>query len=208
MANDIDNNNSWNLISAHVPLADQKLEQVLNTPEDELDKEEDLTQAAVRTMSDPLIDTIIRIHRHKRDMSSGEIERLTIKLGLAVMNARFGKQIDQIAGKHAQIYDDANKIIYTKSLKTNQQFQFLETLSTSERKISLRKGQSCAIKDQIADPLHLYFSTSVQLTLLAGLSRSEVLIPRSWVTVFLTELDNFQDYLDKRLEPLAKILKG
>jgi hypothetical protein len=208
MANEFNINNSWNLISAHIPLKDQTLEQVLNTPEDDSDKSKDLTQAAVRTMSDPLIDTIIRIHRHKRKMSSGEIERLSIKLGLAVIDDRFGKQIDQIGGNHDQIYDDANKIIYTKSLKINQQFQFLETLSTSERKISLEKWQSAAIRDQISDPLRLYFSTAVQLTLLAGLSRSEILVPKSWVTVFKTELDNFEDYLNKRLEPLTKILKG
>jgi hypothetical protein len=192
---------------AHKPLAEYTLEEMITEGEsDEKDKAEKPEQKSINCMPHYLIAIINELCRQHQKLGIGEAQRLTAKLGQAVIQDRFGKLIEQIADRRSVIFQKTDPVLLHKSFNTNK-FQFKETIGANYKKCSLRVWLISAISDRIAEPLNISFSTAVLLVLLAGISRSELWIPRGWVKVANKELDNFQHYLEDQLKTLGELLK-
>lgn len=207
MANDIDNNNPWATQSPHEPLHNMSLEHLLKVVgESETDKVEKPVQKSDGSQSDIITAMLGLLHQRAKKSNLGEIQRLVVKMGIDVIGKDFGGKIEDIAEIRSKITESADILSITKSLKVDI-FSFKETISVHPHKISLRVWQVGAIAEKMAEPLNFYFSTALQLVLLAGISRSEVWIPRKLVKIALDELENFGKYLDKEKETLTGLLK-
>jgi hypothetical protein len=205
MANEVDES-PWDLRQIHISLAKQSLEEVIKTRETEYDKSQPATQFPIRTFSDEIDDAITRVQRHA-NIGSGEVERLVLKQGIAVIDVRYGDQIERLAKLRDEIFDGADKLLINK-FRRGEKFEFCElVLGVDLQSISLRPWESGAIKDHIVKPLHMCMATAIQLTMVAGLSRGDAWL-RPWIKDYKEELEHFQQYLTRRLEPLARLTKG
>ena len=201
------NEDQWNTEPAHEPLYNISLEHLIkDISETDFDKTKESQQKSIGGQSDILTAMLRLLHQRNRNRNQGEIQRLVVKMGIDVMEREFKRKIRTIDELHSRITESANVLDITLSLKTDN-FTFRKTISVHPRKISLRPWQIGTIASKISEPLNLYFSIAVQLTLMAGITRSEVQIPRKLVQLAQDELENFDKYLDKQEETLNGLLK-
>jgi hypothetical protein len=205
--NEYNGESRWNTEPAHEPLYNVSLEHLIkNIGETDFDKAKDPQQKSIGGQSDILTAMLRLLHQRNRNRNQGEIQRLVFKMGIDIMEARFKKKIRTIDELHSRITESADVLDITLSLRTDN-FTFCKTISVHPHKIYLRPWQIGTIANKISEPLNLYFSIAVQLTLMAGITKSEVQIPRKLVQLALDELENFDKYLDKQEETLNGLLK-
>ena len=135
------------------------------------------------------------------------IERLTCKLGIACVRARFSEPIGEVAHLRSRIYELTDQILLKKSY-VGSTYELQETVGTIYRKCSLREWTAGAISDTLVDSLSFPSSTSVLLVLISGISKSESWIPEGWVKLADKELDHFQQYLENEAHRLRNEVLG
>ena len=111
----------FELKQAHKPLAEYTLEQMITEGEsDEKDKAEKPEQKSINCMPHYLIAIINELCRQHQKLGIGEAQRLTAKLGQAVIQDRFGKLIEQIADRRSVIFQKTTRCCSIKaSIPTN-----------------------------------------------------------------------------------------
>lgn len=195
----------FELERAYQPLIGKSLEEIITDGESEWELQQDKDWVTLNSQPQWIHSVIINLKkRHKNVPAASAVERLVLKLGIAVIREGFSETIRRVEALRQKIFTNGNQVSLMKSYKTAT-YQLQETVATTYRKCSIRKWIGGAITDSLVDPLGLSTSTAVVLTLMAGISASESWVPKQWVNLALKELGNFSEYLDNEAKGLEKI---
>jgi hypothetical protein len=193
---------------ASLPLANRSLEDALAGGESGKEKTEKTVSITANKLPQWVGATIINLKTKSQRQSVPTVERLTAKVGIAVIREHFAPSIEEISSLRLKVYERADQVLLQKSFKGTA-YELKETVGTTYRKISLREWTAAAINEQFVDPLGLPSSTAVELVLIAGISKSQTKVPRGWVKLANKELHNFQKYLKSEARRLhGEVLGG
>lgn len=197
----------YELEEAYQPLIRKSLEQVICEGESEGEQQQETGWITLNNEPQWLHSVIVRSlkKRHKNVPTVSAAERLTLKLGIAIIRERFGEKVREIERLWGQVFNAGNQLSLMKTYKTTV-YQPQETAATTYRKCSIRKWVAGAITDNLVDPLGLSTATAVTLTLIAGVSVSEQWVPLPWKQLAQKELSNFENYLNQQVEKLRSII--
>lgn len=196
----------FELEEAYKPLMGKTLEEVIIDGESEWELQQEKDWVTLNNQPQWLHSIIISLkRRHQNIPTASAVERLVLKLGIAVIRKRFSEAIKHVEMLRQKVLTNGNQVSLMKSYRTAT-YQPQETVATIYRKCSIRKWIGGAITDNLVDPLGLSNCTAVVLTLMAGISMSERWIPEQWKNLALKELVNFSEYLDDEAKGLEKIL--
>jgi hypothetical protein len=205
MKNDFDNSNPWDLENAYTSLCERDLDDLLHEGETEQDKEENPASITANNMLVLLIAIMHGLTQQLTNLSLGQIQRITIKLGVAVINHRFGKQIKEINDLHDRVNKHHDKFLILVSYDTDP-FKFFKMPGHKYRKISMRIREHDIISNKIAEAIQVPESAIAMITLLAGLSKSSKLVDREWLPMIEDELNNFGKFLERQEKTLEELL--
>jgi hypothetical protein len=190
-------------------LASKTLETVIAEGESDWEKEQEIQRISVHTMPIWVASVLINLkRRHKNAPTVAAVERLTAKLGIAVMRDRFGKPMAEVESLRQEVFELINQFLLRKIYREAGTYELEETVGVIYRKCSLRPWVVGAITDYIVDALGLSSSTAVSLTLIAGIAQSETWVPRGWVELANKELAHFQKYLEEEAKRLIGRKQG
>ena len=188
-------------------LASRTLEEVLTEGESEAEKSASPEYITINSMPQWIAAVMTNLKKKQRGLNVATIERLTCKLGVACVRARFSEPIGEVAHLRARIYELTDQILLKKSYVGNT-YELQETVGTIYRKCSLREWTAGAISDTLVDSLSFPASTAVLLVLISGISKSESWVPEGWVKLADKELDHFQQYLENEAHRLRNEVLG
>lgn len=195
----------FELEEAYQPLIGKSLEEIIADGESEWELQQEKDWVTLNSQPQWIHSVIINLkRRHKNVPAASAVERLVLKLGIAIIREGFSETIKRVEVLRQKIFTNGNQVSLMKSYKTAT-YQLQETVATTYRKCSIRKWIGGAITDSLVDPLGLSTSTAVVLTLMAGISASESWVPKQWKNLALKELGNFSEYLDNEAKGLEKI---
>lgn len=187
-----------------MPLVGKPLEEVIAEGESEWEKEQDQQRISVHTMPLWVASVLVNLkRRHKNIPTVAAVERLTVKLGVAVIREEFGKSIAEVEPLRRQVFELINQFLLRKTYRETSTYELEESVGTVYKKCSLREWTSGAISDYLVDPLGLSSSTAVSLTLIAGIAQSRTWVPRGWVELANKELAHFDEYLKEEVQKLT-----
>ncbi len=199
----------FELDEAHKPLVGKTLEQVIADGESDWEKEQTQERISVNHMPQWVDSALINLKRKDNNVPSlASVERLTAKLGTAVIRERFGEPIAEVKHLRGRVFELINHFLLKKTYREGSAYELEETVGTVYRKCSLREWTAGAINDNLVDPLGLSSSTAVSLTLIAGIAQSQTWIPKGWTQLANKELEHFQDYLDEEIKRLTTRMLG
>ncbi|MBA7613842.1 hypothetical protein ES703_21099 [subsurface metagenome] len=199
----------FELDEAHKPLMGKTLEEVISDGESDWEKEQAQERISVNNMPQWVDSALINLKRRNNNVPSlASVERLTAKLGTAVIRERFGEPVTEVNRLRRRVFELINHFLLKKTYREGSTYELEETVGTVYRKCSLREWTAGAINDNLVDPLGLSSSTAVSLTLIAGIAQSQTWIPKGWVQLANKELGHFQDYLDEEVERLTTRMLG
>lgn len=200
----------FELDKAYQSLADKTLEEIIIEGESEWEKkEQELERISVNNMPQWVASVLINLKRKHHNVSSlAAVERLTAKLGIAVIRESFGESITEVERLRKRVFELINQFLLKKTYKEGSTYELEETVGTIYKKCSLREWTAGAISDNLVDPLGLSSSTAVLLTLIASISKSQNWVPRGWVQLANKELEHFGDYLEEERKRLTTRLLG
>jgi hypothetical protein len=189
-------------------LAQKTLEDVLVEGESAQEKEQDQERISLNSMPQLVAAVLINLKRKHRTVPSlAVVERLTAKLGIAVIREVFSTSIAEVERLRRQVFEQTDQILLKKAYRGGE-YELQETVGTVYRKCSLREWTAAAISDSLIDPLGLSSSTAVLLVLIAGISKSQVWVPRGWTQLANKELEHFGKYLTDEARRLTKEILG
>ena len=190
-------------------LADKTLEEVVADGESDEEKMLKTEHVTANNMAQWIASVLTNVKKKQHNLSNVSVaERLTAKLGIAVIRGRFGESIQAVAEYRERIYECTDQILLKKSYRGGNTYEFQETVGVVYRKISLWDWEAAAITETLVDPLALPISTAATLVLIAGISKSKDWVPKGWVKVANQELDNFQNYLENEARRLKMEVLG
>jgi len=189
------------------PLADRTLEEVIVDGESEWEQQQEADWITLNNLPQWLHSVIVRSlkKRHKNIPTASAVERLVLKLGIAIIREKFGEKVTEIERLWSHIFTSGNQHSLMKSYKTAR-YEPQETQATTYRKCSVRRWVAGAITDNLVDPLSVSTATAIILTLIAGVSASEQWVPQPWRQLAQKELRNFDEYLDAEIQKLRAII--
>lgn len=177
------------------PLLGKTLEEVISEGESEQEKEKPQERVSINSMPQWLAAVLVNLKKKHRNVPSvAAVERLTAKLGVAVVREHFGPSITQVQGLRTRVYELGDQFLLKRVYRSSD-YELNETVGTTYRKCSLREWTAGAISDGLVDPLGLPHSTAALMVLIAGVSRSQSWVPRAWTRLADKELDHFGRYL-------------
>lgn len=199
----------FELDKEYLPLVGKTLEQVIAEGESDWEKEQAQERISVNHMPQWVDSALINLKRKNNNVPSlAAVERLTAKLGTAVIRERFGEPIAEVKHLRRRVFELINHFLLKKTYREGSAYELEETVGTVYRKCSLREWTAGAINDNLVDPLGLSSSIAVSLTLIAGIAQSQTWIPKGWVQLANKELGHFQDYLDEEIKRLTTRMLG
>lgn len=197
----------FQLEKAYEPLAEKSLEEILAEGESPEEKENQSERVTVNNFAQWLRSVGIHLkHKHKNAANVSVIERLMIKIGIAIVRQKYSPLIQQIQGLRESIFGTGNQILLMRAYSTSYQPQ--ETVGTTYHKCSIREWEMGALTELLVEPLGLPSSTAILLALICGVSSSKKWVPPSWVALANKEMDNFRQYLEDELVRLERIKKS
>jgi hypothetical protein len=129
-------------------------------------------------------------------LTANEVVNVLMKLGLKMLEMRFGNQIQQLA----KLQTLPKTELATELLKANP-FRFQHSLFDprpwEERMLC---SQVKSVRDKLGKPLHLPLATAISLILMLGIAQSESIITKAWVDWAQEELNDFNLYLNKQIK--------
>jgi len=194
----------FELEEAYQPLIGKSLEEVIADGESDWEKEQDQQRISVHTMPLWVASVLVNLkRRHKNVPTVAAVERLTAKLGVAVIREKFSESIAEVEPLRRQVFELINQFLLRKTYKETSAYELEETVGTVYKKCSLREWTAGAISDYLVDPLGLSTSSAVSLTLIAGIAQSQTWVPRGWVELANKELAHFEEYLKEEVQKLT-----
>lgn len=185
----------FELDKEYVPLRGRTLEEVIASGESEEEKGNPLERISANSMPQWLASVLLNLKRkHPNVPSVASVERLTAKLGVAVVRDRFEPAIAEIQALRTRVYQLGDQLLLKRVYRSGG-YELSETVGTVYRKCSLREWTVGAISDGLVDPLGVPHSTAALIALIAGVSRSQTWVPRAWTQLAARELDHFGRYL-------------
>lgn len=199
----------FELDKGYEQLADKTWEETLQEGESAWEKEPEQEQERVSVrMPQYMASIFIDTKRRDRNVPTvAAVERLTAKIGIAIVRMRFHEQVLEVERLHKEILQLGNQFLLKRTYRGGD-YSLQEVVDTVYRKCSLRRWVAGAITDNLTDPLGLPTSTAVLITLLAGISRSESWVPKKWIELAERELDYFGTYLKGEARRLRTELLG
>lgn len=190
-------------------LAGKALETVLAEGESDWEKEQEPQRVSVHSMPIWLASVLVNLkRRHKNVPTVASVERLTAKLGIAVIRDKFGEPMAEVESLRREVFELINQFLLRKTYREASTYELEETVGVIYKKCSLRPWVVGAITDYIVDALGFSSSTAVSLTFIAGIAQSRTWIPRGWVELANRELAHFQQYLDEEIKRLTDRKQG
>ena len=189
------NREDFELEDYYRPLVGRTLEEIIVDGESDEEKGKPPERISVSSMPQWLASVLVNLKRkHLNVPSVAAVERLTTKLGIAVVRDRFGPSITEIQGLRTRVFELGDQVLL-KRVSRSRDYELHETVGTTYRKCSLREWTAGALSDSLSDPLGLPHSTAALIALIAGVSRSQTWVPRAWTQLAHRELDHFGRYL-------------
>jgi len=199
----------FELEEAYRPLVGKTLEEVITDGESDWEKEQAQERISVNNMPQWVDSALINLKRKNNNVPSlAAVERLTAKLGTAVIRERFGESIAEVKHLRRRVFELINHFLLKKTYREGSTYELEETVGTVYRKCSLREWAAGAINDNLVDPIGLTSSTAVSLPLIAGIAQSQVWNPKGWTQLANKELEHFQDYLEEETKRLTTRMLG
>jgi len=197
------------LDEARQPLIGKSLEEVIADGESDWEKEQDQQRISVHTMPLWVASVLVNLkRRHKNIPTVASAERLTAKLGIAVIRDKFGKPIAEVESLRREVFELINQFLLRKTYRETSTYELEESVGSIYKKCSLREWAAGAVSDYLVDPLGLSSSTAVSLTLIAGIAQSQTWVPRGWVELANKELAHFEEYLEDEVQRLTVRKQG
>ena len=185
----------FELEDSYRPLLGRTLEEVIGDGESEEEKGKPPERISLNSMPQWIASVMVNLKRkHHNVPSVAAVERLTAKLGVAVVRDRFGPSITEIQVLRTRVYELGDQFLL-KRVYRSRDYELHETVDTAYRKCSLREWTAGALSDSLSDPLGLPHSTAALIALIAGVSQSQTWVPRAWTQLANRELDHFGRYL-------------
>ena len=198
----------FELDQEYVPLRGRTLEEVIANGESDEEKGKPLERISLNSMPQWLASGLLNLKRkHQNVPSVASVERLTAKLGVAVVRYRFEPAIVDIQALRTRVYQLGDQLLLKRVYRSGD-YELSETVGTVYRKCSLREWTVGAISDGLVDPLGLPHSTAALIALIAGVSRSQTWVPRAWTQLADRELDHFGKYLAREADRLRTEILG
>lgn len=199
----------FELEKAYMPLVGKALEEVITEGESDWEKEQPQKYATLNTAPQWVISTMIYLKRkHANVPSVSAVERLTAKLGVAVIREEHGALIKDVAQLKRRVFELGNQLPLIRASRDDR-YKLSESVVVNKprRQCALREWVAGAITDGLVDPLGLPFCDAVLLSLIAGIAKSEKWVPKSWVGLAIRELSCFAQYFTDEVGRLRQILE-
>ena len=199
----------FELEEGHKPLVGQTLEQVTMDGESDWEKEQPQKYVTLNTAPQWVISTMVYLKRkHTNVPSVSAVERLTAKLGVAVIREEYGALIKDVAQLKRRVFELGNQLPLIRASRDDR-YKLSESIVVNKprRQCALREWVAGAITDGLVDPLGIPFCDAVLLSLIAGIAKSEEWVPKSWVGLAVRELSCFAQYFTDEVGRLRQILE-
>jgi len=197
----------FKLDKGYKALASKTLEEVISEGESLEEKEKQSERVTINNYPQWVRSVGIHLkHKHRNVTNVSVIERLAIKIGIAVIRQEFSPLIQQVQNLRESIFGTGNQILLMKAYSTSYAPQ--ETVGTVYHKCSVRDWEIGAITELLVEPLGLSSCAAILLTLICGISTSTKWVPPRWVALADKEMRNFRQYLEDEVTRLERIKKS
>jgi len=194
----------FKLDKGYEPLASKTLEEVISEGESLEDKDSQSERVTVNNYPQWIRSLLIHLkHKHKHATNVSAIERLVIKLGIAIARQEYGPLVEQIHSLKKTIFESGSQIDLMKAYNTTYQPQ--ETVGKVYHKCSVWDWEIGAITELLVEPLGLSCSAATLITLICGISASTVWVPAPWILLAKKEMANFRQFLEDEVTRLKRL---